>query len=128
MLQWMANEAKIKNIPPEEFLGGIIIDEMSIQPDLQFRKQSGDIELIGCTECTPESIVFDEMKSNKRERTLATHVLQLVFLGFTGVRFPYAHLSSHNASGHGHYLLVWKSVNMLSSFGFTIQYISTDGA
>jgi hypothetical protein len=31
MLQWMANEAKIKNIPPEGFLGGIIIDEMSIK-------------------------------------------------------------------------------------------------
>ena len=85
-------------------------------------------ELIRFTECTPESKVFDEMKSNKRERTLAIHVLQLVFLGFTGVRFPQAHLSSHNASGHEHYLLVWKSVNMLSSFGFTIQYISTDGA
>jgi len=68
------------------------------------------------------------MKSNKRERTLATHVLQLVFLGFTGFRFPYAHFPSHNASGHELYLLVWKSVNMLSSFGFTIQYISTDGA
>lgn len=87
MLQWMANEAKINNIPPEGFLGGIIIDEMSIQPDLQFRKQSDDNELIGFTECTPESIVFDEMKSNKRERTLATHILQLVFFGFTGFSF-----------------------------------------
>ena len=57
----MANGAKIKNIPPEGFLGGIIIDEMSIEPDLQYRKQNGDIELIGFTECTPESIVCDEM-------------------------------------------------------------------
>jgi hypothetical protein len=99
-----------------------------MQPDLQFRKHIGDIELIGFTECTPESKVFDEMKSNKRERTLATHVLQLVFFGFTGLSFPYAYFPSHSASGHELYFLVWKSVNMLSSFGFTIQYISTDCA
>ena len=79
---------------------------MSMQPDLQFRKHIGDIELIGFTECTPESKVFDEMKSNKRERTLATHVLQLVFFGFTGCSFPYASFPSHNASGHELYLLV----------------------
>lgn len=90
MLEWMANEAKLKNIPPAGYEGGLIIDEMSIQPDLQFRKQNNDIKLIGFTECTPESIVFDQMKSSKREKTLATHVLQLVFLGFTGFRFPFS--------------------------------------
>lgn len=128
MLEWMANEAKIKNIPPAGFQGGLIIDEMSIQPDLQFQKLNNNIQLIGFTECTPESIVFDQMKSNKCEKTLATHVLQLVFLGFTGFRFPFAHFPSHTASGHELYLLVWKSVNMLSTYGFTVQYISTDGA
>jgi hypothetical protein len=29
----MANEAQIKNIPPEGYEGGLVIDEMSIQPD-----------------------------------------------------------------------------------------------
>ena len=128
MLDWMANEATMKGIPPEGYQGGLIIDEMSIQQDLQFRKRKHNIELIGFTECSPESIIFEQIKSNKKERTLATHVLQLVFLGFTGFRFPFAHFPSHTASGHELYLLVWKSVNMLSAFGFTIQYISTDGA
>lgn len=128
MLEWMANEAKIKNIPPAGFQGGLIIDEMSIQPDLQFQKLNNNIQLIAFTKCTPESIVFDQMKSNKCEKTLATHVLQLVFLGFTGFRFPFVHFPSHTASGHELYLLVWKSVNMLSTYGFTVQYISTDGA
>lgn len=128
ILDWMANEATMKGIPPEGYQGGLIIDEMSIQQDLQFRKRKHNIELIGFTECSPESIIFEQIKSNKKERTLATHVLQLVFLGFTGFRFPFAHFPSHTASGHELYLLVWKSVNMLSAFGFTIQYISTDGA
>lgn len=128
MLEWMANEAKIKNIPPVGFQGGLIIDEMSIQPDLQYRKLNNNTQLIGFTECTPESIVFDQIKNNKCEKTLVTHVLQFVFLGFTGFRFPFAHFPSYTASGHELYSLIWKSVNMLSTFGFIIQYISTDGA
>jgi hypothetical protein len=50
-----------------------------------------------------------------------------MFFGFTGFRFPFAHFPSHTASGQELYLLLWKSVNMLSSYGFTIQYASTDG-
>ncbi|CAG2216361.1 unnamed protein product [Mytilus edulis] len=128
ILHWMANEAKIKNIPPEGYKGGLMIDEMSIQPDLQFRKKNGDIELIGFTECTPDSIVFENMKTGKSDRTLATHVLQLVFLGFTGFRFPFAHFPTTTATGYELYLLLWKSVQMLSMFGFCIEYVSTDGA
>jgi hypothetical protein len=41
----MRNEAALKNIPPEGYEGGLIIDEMSIQPDLQFKKRGGDIQL-----------------------------------------------------------------------------------
>lgn len=86
MAEWIANEAKIKNIPPAGFQGGLIIDEMSIQPDVQFEKLNNSIQLIGFTDCTPESIVFDQMKNNKREKTIATHVLKLVFFGLHG--FP----------------------------------------
>jgi hypothetical protein len=35
---------------------------MSIQPDLQFRKRNSNVELIGFTECTPESVIFDQTK------------------------------------------------------------------
>lgn len=128
LLEWMANEAKIKNISPVRFQGGLIIDEMSIQPDLQFLKLNNNTQLIGFTECTPGSIVFDQMKNNKCEKTLATHVLQFVFFGFTGFRFPFAYFPSHTASGHKLYLFVWKIVNMLLSFWFKVQYISRDGA
>jgi hypothetical protein len=38
ILHWMANEAKLKNLPPEGFEGGLIIDEMSIQPIYSLRK------------------------------------------------------------------------------------------
>jgi hypothetical protein len=47
----MANEAKLKNIPPEGFEGGIIVDEMSIQSDLQIEKRKGTIQLVGLIDC-----------------------------------------------------------------------------
>lgn len=124
----MSYEAKVKNVSPEGLEGGLIVDEMSIQPDLQFKKRDKEIELIGFTELLPESVIFQKLKSNKNERILATHVLQLVFLGSTGFRFPFAHFATDTASGHELYLLMWQSVNMLLNFGFKIQYISTDGA
>jgi hypothetical protein len=115
----MANEAKLKNIPPEGFEGGIIV-EMSIQSDLQFKKRKGTIQLVGFIDCTPESIIIDQLKSNKMEKTFATHVLQLVFLGFTRFHFPFAHFPTTTASGYELYLFIWKAVNMLSVFGLKI--------
>lgn len=93
MLEWMANEAKIKNIPPARFQGGLMIDEMSIQPDLQFQKLN-NFQLIGFTECTPESIVFDQMKSNKRQKKLLllcspTCIFGLHMFPFSICPFPF---------------------------------------
>jgi hypothetical protein len=54
-----------------------------------------------------ESLVFDQISSGKKQRILATHALQFLFLGFTGFRFPCAHFPSTTASGYELYLLLW---------------------
>ena len=98
MLEWIANEAKLKNIPPAGYDGGLIIDEMSIQPDLLFRKQNNDIKLIGFTECSPESIVFDQMKSNKREKKLSLLMICIWYFWVSQVfvsHLPIFHLILH---------------------------------
>ena len=59
---------------------------------------------------------------------LATHVLQYVFLGFSGFRFPICHFPTIQASASDLYILTWEVINMLQVFGFTVRYISTDGA
>jgi hypothetical protein len=46
---------------------------MSVQSGLQFKKRGGDIQLIGFAECIPESRVFDQISSGKKQRILATH-------------------------------------------------------
>lgn len=66
---------------------------------------------------------MDKIKTGKKERQLATQVLQFVFIGFTGFRFP-----SVTASGSDLYLLFWKAVHMLAMFNFKVTFVSTDGA
>lgn len=59
---------------------------------------------------------------------LSTHVLQLVFLGNTGFRFPFAHFPCLQTSASELYLIFWKAVKMLGLFGFTVTFVSLDGA
>ena len=128
LLHWMKNEALHRNLPTEGYEGGLILDEMSIQSDLQFYCKNGQTYLTGFTEISNESLFMDSILTGKKEVTLATHVLQFVFLGFTGFRFPLFHFPTKQATASELNLLFWKIVNFLQIFGFTVKYISLDGA
>lgn len=90
--------------------------------------RDGNVYLWGFKEVTDESQFIDNILSGKKEIKLATHVLQFVFLGFTGVRFPLFHFPTEQTSAPELSLLFWKIVNIISTFGFKIQYVSLDGA
>jgi hypothetical protein len=47
MFHWMLNEAKYRNLSPEGYEGGLLIDEMTIQQDIQFSKKGGTLKLGG---------------------------------------------------------------------------------
>ena len=82
ILHWMMLEAKNQGISPDGYEGGIIIDEMTIQSDIQFSKKGGGISLIGFKDITKdESLYMDKLMKQKEEITLATHALQFIFLG-----------------------------------------------
>jgi hypothetical protein len=51
----MLNEAKNRNLSPEGYEGGLLIDEMTIQQDIQFSKKGGTLKLIGFKDFTEES-------------------------------------------------------------------------
>lgn len=101
---------------------------MSIQADLQFYSKDGIHHLIGFTDLGEESDLKNSIQHGKNEVKLATHVLQFSFLGFTGFRFPLFHYPSLQATASELYLLIWKIIQTLNTFGFNVQYISTDGA
>ena len=128
LLHWMKNEALHRNLAPEGYEGGLIFDEMTIQSDLQFHSKNGIKYLIGFTDISDESQFMTSIASGKREITLATHVLQFIFLGFSGFRFPLFHFPTNTATASELVMLFWKIVNLMQTFGFTVRYISTDGA
>jgi hypothetical protein len=46
------NEALSRNLPPDGYEGGLILDEMSIQSDLEFCSRDGNVYLWGFKEVT----------------------------------------------------------------------------
>ena len=94
IFQWMLKEATRLNVPPSGLVGGVIIDEMSIQEDLQIVKKGTDVQLVGFADTGEEGEILHILKSGKQDKVLGNHVLQFVFLGLTGFRFPLAHFLS----------------------------------
>jgi hypothetical protein len=124
----MLKEADRLGVPPDGRAGGINLDEMSIQPDLQFAKCGENFKLVGFINMGEEADLLRNLRLGKKEKTLASHVLQIQFLGFTGFRFPIAHFPSHGATAMEIHLIFWQTVDMLYSYGFVPLYTSMDGA
>ena len=59
----------------EEYEGGILLDEMSIEGDIQFSKKGGGMKIVGLTDVTEESRYIQILKTHKNYVALATHAL-----------------------------------------------------
>lgn len=116
-LKWMMMQAKHEQLPPEGYHGGLILDEMAIQEDLQIKHS--DHSFIGVPDMGREgNLVNGSDKTNK----LAHHVLQFIFHGYTGFRFLVAHYPTTQATGPQLYSIFWDLVDALSSYGFVVDY------
>jgi hypothetical protein len=103
MFQWILNEAKNRNVSPEGYEGGLLIDEMTIQQDIQFSKKGGTLKLIGFEDFAEESKHMNILMNHKKNVCLATHVLQFLFLGTTGFVF-HLHISRQLVLLHQSYI------------------------
>ena len=54
------------------------------------------------------------------EPKLASHVLQMIFLGDTGFRFPFAHFPTTEATASDLYVVFWEAVLNLHKWGFQV--------
>ncbi|XP_070184988.1 uncharacterized protein [Littorina saxatilis] len=126
VFEWMFNEAQRQKLP--NMAGGIIFDEMSIQADLHICKNGKNQELVGLVEQLKESEQVRLLQNGKVKKQLATHVLQLVFLGMSGFRFPFAHFPVKDSTAVDLYCTVWQAVQELSLWGFDVKFLCMDGA
>ena len=87
---WMTATANEKKVPESGRQGGIIFDEMSIQRDLQLDsvkmgKEGNDLDRYRGVH---------EKNGKVNNTTLASNVLQMECLGFSGFVFPFAQFAT----------------------------------
>ena len=124
----MHAEACRLELPEEGYTGGILLDEMAIQADLQIQKNQDAVQLVGLENVGKEGNICSILRKGKVEQVLATHVLQFIFFGVNGFRFPFAHFTTTNVQSYDLYTLFWEAVCRLHIYGFKVAYVSMDGA
>ncbi|KAK3086240.1 hypothetical protein FSP39_015651 [Pinctada imbricata] len=127
-MEWMHQEASKKNISDFGRTGGLIIDEMTIQEDLQIQRKDDAWEVIGAENMGNTNNAINTIVSGKRQIKLATTIVQIMFHGKTGFRWPVVFHSSTTANSHQLYNIIWESISALGEKDFKIDYIMFDGA
>lgn len=127
-VQWMVKEADKNGIKEHGKRGGILIDEMTIQDDLQIIKKGDSWFIEGAVDMGDMNNKIDIIINNERKVKMATHCLQYIFHGFTGFRWPVAYYASETANAFQIYNTFWDVLSKLSQHDFTVDYVNMDGA
>ena len=128
MLRWMAKEATRINLPKAGYHGGLVLDEMNIQKDLQIVSKGAEWRMVGLPEIGEGSSAMTAMTHKKESLMLADHVLQFMFHGLTGFRMPFACFPTNQANASDLFLAFWKAIHLLRDWHFHVQYLSIDGS
>jgi hypothetical protein len=123
VFKWMRMQANHDGITKEGCYGGLVLDEMSIQEDIQISKRGGQRNVVGIPDLGIEG---NKLQSTKHQ--LANHVMQFIFHGLTGFRFLVAHYPTTQANAPQIYTMFWDVVQALEKWGFHVIYTSLDGA
>ena len=127
MFRWMFHSAEKVKVTKAGRYGGLMHDEMKIQEDLVLRK-TGDVwKLVGWVDTGEEAFNLAQLKSDGLNRKLASHVLQIIFIGYTGFRFPVAHFPTDCVTASELQIIMWNTISELQNWGFTVDYILQDG-
>ncbi|VDI20706.1 Hypothetical predicted protein [Mytilus galloprovincialis] len=126
--KWMAKEASKQHIQSYGKHGGLLIDEMSIQDDLQVVKNGDEWSIVGNVHMGELNNQIDIIINKSPKVRMATHCLQYVFHGFTGFRWPVAYFGSDTACAYQIYNYFWDVVAKLNENGFIVDYVNMDGA
>ncbi len=127
MLHWMMNVAQQLKLPPAGYAGGLIHDETKIQQDLVTVRNGNTMKLVGFVDTGSEAADLRRLKNKDDKQELAHDALQLIFHGYTGFRFPFAHFPTSGVKASELYIIVWEAISALQQWGFQVDYIMQDG-
>ena len=124
---WMQKEAKSQNINDFGKRGGLVIDEMSLQDELQIVRHGDAWSVVGGVDMGDTNNIISTITNKQKKMELATHSLQFLFHGFSGFRWPVAYYGSNTATAHQLFINFWDCVDALDEHGFTVDYVMFDG-
>ena len=127
-LTWMKKEAERQNVSDFGKRGGLIVDEMSIQDELQIVRKGDAWSIVDGVDMGQTNNIISTITHNQKKTELATHCLQFLFHGFCGFRWPAAYYGSSLATTHQLLINFWDCVDVLDEYGFKVDYIMLDGA
>lgn len=127
-IKWMYAEGQRRQLQTDNLEGGLLLDEVSIQKDLQVVKRGKVWELIGAVDLGELGNSLDTIDNKKDRVELASHCLQYLYCGFGGFRWPVAYFATGNASPHVIYSTFWDLVKLLREFEFKVNYVMLDGS
>lgn len=127
-LTWMKKEAERQNVSDFGRRGGLVIDEMSIQDDLQIVRKGEAWSIVGGVDMGETNNDISIITNEGSKTELATHCLQFIFHGFGGFRWPVAYFGSNPATTHQLFINFWELVDALDEHDFVVDYVMFDGA
>ena len=86
------------------------------------------LELVGLTDMGEEGNLLRTIKDGEHRQQPGTHVLQIMFQGISGFRFPFVHFVSRQVNASDLYILMWEAIDKLRCYDFSVKYICMDGA
>ena len=127
VLNWMYMAAKENQLEEHGYAGGLVHDETKIQEGIALDMSSGFPKLIGWIDTGEENLHAKILKEKTMKSTLATHVLQVMFVGYTGYRFPVCHYPTCGVKASELHTILWSTIKKLHDWGFLVDYIMQDG-
>ncbi|CAG2213956.1 unnamed protein product [Mytilus edulis] len=128
MMLWMCNEAKRQNLVTEDYFGGLILDEMAIQENLQIVNTKSSTKLYGLSDSGLDVQQMQALNEGIFESKLANHVQQYIFSGLTGYRWSFANFPNLQAPPAEIFLTSWLYIDELYRWGFKSIYCCLDGS
>ncbi|KAK3744049.1 hypothetical protein QZH41_011923, partial [Actinostola sp. cb2023] len=92
ILRWCLQEAKDNNLKDQDYWGCFVLNEMKIQENIEMVVKNGKHRLVGFVDLGEIHEHMQQLSGKPAEPQLATHVLQFIFVGDSGFRFPIAQI------------------------------------
>lgn len=118
VLSRMYHAAAADNLPPNGWAGGLIHDETKVQGDVVLSFRNGTPKLVGWVDTGEEGKNLRIIKEGSVTQKLANEAFQVVFLGYTGFRFPVYHCPTSGVSASELMSIIHQIIKSLSDWGF----------